>query len=219
MSLLDTVHGQHVAKRRAQVLSQHLAKFVPAHKSVLDVGSGDGEIAWLLGQLRPDLQISGVDVLVRPDTMIPVRKFDGKHLPFADKSQEVVMLVDVLHHCDDPAGILREASRVARKSVVIKDHLRDGVAAEVTLRFMDWVGNHRYGVALPYNYLSWSEWQQMFDELDLKIGDITKQLDLYTWPAGLLFDRSLHFIARLIPQSTDFEIEQPEEMELVHAGV
>lgn len=196
---IESVHEQHISKRRARVLSQKLAEVIPQEADLLDVGCGDGEIAWMIGQQRPDLRISGVDVLVRDQTHIPVDKYDGVTLPYDDQSIDVVTLIDVLHHCDQPVEVLREATRVARRAVVIKDHKRDGLAAAPTLRFMDWVGNNRYGVALPYNYLSTTEWLDAFDELNLQVKNIVHQLNIYPWPASLIFDRSLHFIACLTP--------------------
>jgi SAM-dependent methyltransferase len=196
---LEVVHKRGVAKRRARVLSRQLAEIIPQDAEVLDVGCGDGEIAWLVGQARPDLRIRGVDVLVRPDTRIPVEQYDGSTLPCTDKSCDVVTLIDVLHHCDDPRAVLGEAARVARQAVVIKDHTREGVGAAFTLRLMDWVGNHQYGVTLPYNYWSQSEWQAAFEGLGMAIELKSDRLQLYPWPASCLFDRSLHFVARLSP--------------------
>ena len=50
------------------------------------------------------------------------------------------MLVDVLHHTDDPGILLSEARRVTRRAVVLKDHTRDYMAG-ATLRLMDWGAN------------------------------------------------------------------------------
>jgi hypothetical protein len=110
---------------------------------------------------------------------------------------DVVMLVDVLHHAADPMLLLREAIRVARRAIIIKDHRRNGLLARATLKFMDRVGNCRHGVALPYNYWSQTQWLQAFQTLGLNVRFWQQQLRLYNWPAGLWFDRSLHFIARL----------------------
>jgi hypothetical protein len=65
------------------------------------------------------------------------------------------MLADVLHHTTDPMVLLREAARVARRSLIIKDHRTSRIGAAVTLRFMDWVGNRPHHVPLTYNY--WPE--------------------------------------------------------------
>jgi hypothetical protein len=100
-------------------------------------------------------------------------------------------------YCDDATELLREAQRVARRYVVIKDHRLDGLLAGPTLRFMDDVGNARHGVALPYNYWSHARWQQVFGELGLRVDSWEQQLGIYPWPASLLFGRGLHFIARL----------------------
>ena len=106
--------------------------------------------------------MSGIDVLVRPETKIPVQPFDGQRIPFADGAFDAVSFVDVLHHTDDPIVLLREAVRVAKTAVVIKDHLADGVLARPTLRFMDWVGNAGHGVVLPYNYWTQPQWSRAF---------------------------------------------------------
>ena len=63
------------------------------------------------------------------------------------------MFCDVLHHAEEPVEIIREAVRVARHCVVIKDHLVQGLFARRTLRLMDFVGNAPHGIVLPYNYL------------------------------------------------------------------
>ncbi len=197
MSWLETIHERHVIGRRAQVLAQHLQDLVPRAASVLDVGCGDGQIAALLAANRPDVDVRGVDVLVRPTTQIPVEAFDGRHLPFPDQAFDVVTFVDVLHHCDWAVDLLREASRVARQAIVIKDHSLQGFAAGRTLRLMDWVGNHRHGVALPYNYWRPEEWKSTFASLALNVETLRTRLNLYQWPANWVFERSLHFVARL----------------------
>ncbi len=152
MNLIDRVHSDYIFGRRVGVLTRHLAELMPKDAKTLDVGCGDGTIAHLLMQSRPDLTISGIDVLVRPQTHIPVVQFDGRHIPYEDDSFDAVMFVDVLHHTEDPLVLLREAARVARSAIVIKDHTMNGWLAEPTLRLMDYVGNAQHGVVLPYNY-------------------------------------------------------------------
>jgi SAM-dependent methyltransferase len=153
-----------------------------------------------------DLSVSGIDVLLREESAIPVAKYDGQSIPHLDDSFDTVLLVDVLHHTDEPMGLLREALRVARRSVLIKDHCRDGFLAGPTLRFMDWVGNSAYGVHLPYNYWSKSEWDLAFAQLGAEVEHWQARLRLYPFPASLLFDRSLHFIARLTSNPGNREV-------------
>ena len=124
----------------------------------------------------------GVDVLVRENTLIPVSRSTAAHAAGATSVRR--------------RGVHRRAAplRAARWSccgsaaggtalVVIKDHSLEGFAAERTLRLMDWVGNHRYGVALPYNYLRPDQWNEAFELLDLRVQTRLRRLRLYPWPA------------------------------------
>jgi SAM-dependent methyltransferase len=194
--LLNEVHNKLVFRRRVKVLSTTLSEFLTSG-SVLDVGTGDGLIASLIVNDRHDLSIEGVDVLKRPKTHIPVSAFNGSELPFADDSFDCVMFVDVLHHTNEPEKLLIEAARVSRNSIVIKDHLLEGWLAGATLRLMDWVGNRGHDVVLPYNYLTRSRWHHIFREANLEIAAFSERLNLYPAPASWLFDRNLHFVARL----------------------
>ena len=197
MSLVDAVHGGYVHRRRVRVLCEHLAALLPPKAQVLDVGCGDGLLAHSILQRRPDARISGLDVLVRPGAYLPVQAFDGRVIPHRDASFDVVLFIDVLHHLDDPMTLLAEAVRVSRRYLVIKDHARNGLLAGLTLRFMDWVGNARHQVALPYNYWPKERWAEAFQRLDLRVDLWKQELRLYPAPATWLFDRSLHFVARL----------------------
>ena len=202
MGLIEKVHGGFIHGRRVRVLSERLSNHIPDGSSVLDVGCGDGWLACLIQEKRPSIQLTGLEVLPRPDARIPVEPFDGLTLPRGDRSVDVVMFVDVLHHTVDPSVLLREAARVARRSVLIKDHLLEGFLAGPTLRWMDRVGNARHGVALPHNYWTRREWTDAFTKFRLTVRDWEVQLALYPRPADWIFGRSLHFLARLEPDSS-----------------
>jgi SAM-dependent methyltransferase len=191
---LGAAHARLVHSRRVQVLARQFAELIPEENSVLDVGCGDGLIDSLVLARRPDLRIHGVDVLVRPDTHIPVAPFDGQRIPFADASWDSVVFCDVLHHTPDPAAMLAEGVRVARRNIVIKDHSVEGFLARPTLRFMDFVGNAPHGVVLPYNYLTPRQWQAAFLSCGLTMIAERRDLKLYPKMADRVFGRRLHFI-------------------------
>jgi SAM-dependent methyltransferase len=197
MSLLDQVHETRVRGRRVDRLVAHVAPLLPADGRVLDVGCGDGRIARALLQLRGDVSLRGLDVLVRPETAIPVARFDGRTFPYDAGAFDAVLFVDVLHHAEDGLALLREAARVASRAVILKDHCADGLLAVPTLRFMDEIGNRRHGVASPGNYWPEARWRAAFDALGLVVETWLPRLRLYPWPASLVFDRRLHFVARL----------------------
>lgn len=107
------------------------------------------------------------------------------------------MLVDVLHHTNDPVILMTEASRVARRGILIKDHLQQHLLDRACLRLMDWVGNQPHGVVLPYTYWTQSQWRTAWDNLGLRMECQRTRLDLYPAWAGFLFERNLHFMALL----------------------
>jgi SAM-dependent methyltransferase len=197
MSLLELLHARHIHNRRISILSEWCSNLIPRNASVLDVGSGDGRLARLIADKRPDISIHGIDVRPRARAAIPVEVFNGKSIPHRDGSFDVVMFIDVLHHTAEPMILLGEAVRVARHVILIKDHLLKGALAYSTLRFMDWVGNARHNVALPYNYWTPAQWRAAFDKLGLAVNSWESHLKLYRFPFDLIFGRSLHFIAAL----------------------
>lgn len=198
--IVKPLHGFTVSGRRIKQLRNNLIHLLPKNTVLegLDVGCGSGKLAKKIQDSCPEIQMSGVEVLVRENTAITVTKFDGKRLPFEDKSYDFTMLVDVLHHTDAPAGLMRECVRVSRQFILIKDHLCESWWDRVRLRFMDWVGNRGYDVYLPYNYLSQRNWNKLYQICGVVCEDKVTKLNLYSYPFSLIFDSHLHFIAKLV---------------------
>lgn len=197
MSLLEPIHRRFVHPRRVRVLTAHLLSVIPPGSEVLDVGTGDGWLASRLAEQGGGLRVSGIDVLVRRDARIPVTAFDGRTIPYPDRRFDVVLFVDVLHHAEDATALLREARRVARRCIVIKDHICGNAFDRWVLEFMDRQGNAYLGVASPYNYWPRESWDRAFESLNLRVRTRVDRLGLYPAPFDWIFGRSLHFIARL----------------------
>ena len=195
--LVGTLHNKLVFGRRVRRLTEALEGMIPAGSKILDVGCGDGQIGAKISGSGREISVRGIDVLLRPHCHIVVTQFDGKNIPFEDASFDLAMFVDVLHHTNDPLGLLAEARRVARKYVLLKDHFRTGSIGNLTLRVMDWFGNAHHSVVLPYNYLSEPEWNRIYERLGLGVVELKRKLNLYPFPADILFGRGLHFIALL----------------------
>ena len=192
----ERLHEIHAGGRRLRVLSAALAPLLPPDARVLDVGCGDGRLAAHIRARRPDLAIEGVEVKPRPQAAIPVAPFDGRAIPFPDAAFDAALIVDTLHHADDPQALLKECARVAPR-VVVKDHLREGWLARPTLRFMDWVGNRRHGVSVPEDYWPRARWDQAFAALGLQV-EAFAPVRLFPPPLSWVFGRDLHFAAALV---------------------
>jgi len=92
--------------------------------SVLDVGTGTGVFAETFA--GASLQVTGIDpnaefldVARRLVPNVEFREGVAEHLPFQDRSFDLVFLGQVLHETDDPAAALHEARRVAVKRVAL----------------------------------------------------------------------------------------------------
>lgn len=108
--------------------------------SLLDLGTGAGDIpaaargwgatrgvavrTFGLERLRPAAALARGDAL-------PVTLGCASALPFRARSVDVVTISQVLHHCDtgSATALLRAATRIARRGVVVADLLRSGTAA------------------------------------------------------------------------------------------
>ncbi|MDE5580639.1 MAG: methyltransferase domain-containing protein [Treponemataceae bacterium] len=197
-------HNKLVYSRRMTRLAELISNILNGggYNNILDVGCGDGRIDSYLMRDNKEIKISGIDVLVRPDTFIKVTEYDGHHIPMEDNSVDAVMVIDVLHHVDDPKELMKEMTRVASQSVIIKDHIKTGLVSYLKLRLMDYVGNAHHHVRLPYNYLTKKQWDELFKENGLEVQEYLSDLHLYTGLFHLLFDRNLHFIVKLKKRSS-----------------
>ena len=200
LSLVKAFHHHWIFQRRVEVLSSLLAEMVPPGSSVLDVGCGDGNIGRLIREKQPGVTVHGLEVMARPACAIEYSLFDGTRFPYEDNSFDVCLFVDVLHHSDDPALLLREAARVSRRYVLLKDHLSENAIDFATLSIMDWVGNQPHGVRSINNYKSHREWDALFAGAGLEIRAWNDSIPLQPFPISAIFSRRLHCVALLAKQ-------------------
>lgn len=203
-SLLDRAliwfHRRASHGRRVRTLTDALAPRVPAGATLLDLGCGDLSLAAGLREARRLTRCVGADIW-------PLRSATPKGceyleirpgpLPFGDKSFDVVLLVDTLHHCDDAGGVLGEALRVGRK-VLLKDHFEYGPWSRWVLQALDFVGNYAYGVPVPDRYFTRKSFRALADRLGARCR-VDVGVDLYDHLSIMarLAPPELHFIAEL----------------------
>jgi SAM-dependent methyltransferase len=202
MSLLGLIHGRVIHPARVKNLARGLGELLEPGSSLLDVGCGDGRLAALLQDQCGLGLVEGVDVLVRDEVAVPVRAFDGHHLPWPDQAWDYVMAVDVLHHVEGQQALLADMLRVARRAVVLKDHLCETAFDRWMLLKMDGVGNDRHGVAVPGRYLSRNQWQALIDGAGGKVETFRDRVSIYPWPLSMIFGRGLHCLLAISSGST-----------------
>ena len=115
-------------------------KDVPRKATLLDVGTGLGDIPCRAREVARqngiDLATVGLDSaleLARASRSVLTLAVcgDALRLPFADRSVDIVMCSQVLHHFMGVDGLrlLREMNRVARVRVIVSDIRRSWIAA------------------------------------------------------------------------------------------
>lgn len=195
--IVEKVHALFVFSRRTSVLSSLIANMLPPDSRILDIGCGDGTIDRKIMSMRSDVKITGLDILKRKKTLVPVIIFNGKTIPSADNSYDAILLIDVLHHTSNPDALLKEAVRVSKKSVIIKDHFLRGRMSSYILRCMDWIGNESHNVNLPYNYYTHERWEKAFKKFNLHKEQVITQLNTYPFLLNVVFGRNYHFLSKL----------------------
>ncbi|SRR6266404_892654 len=101
--------------------------------SILDVGCGTGRALKYLLQANPSVWSQGiepVEALARravEDNGIPRERIclaNGQAIPFVNQSFDAVCEFGVLHHVQEPASVVREMMRVAKKAIFLSDENR-----------------------------------------------------------------------------------------------
>ena len=196
--LLIDYHHRTIHLPRTRRVAGALANLIRSEvRSVLDVGAGDGRVAAEIGRRIDATEVRGIDIAARPDAAIDIAVYDGVHLPYPDRSFDAVVLSDVLHHSPDPEALLRECLRVARRCVLVKDHLAFGPLSQKLLWLMDVAGNHATQVAVRGTYLSLEQWFELAERAGGRIAAMRWPLRIHDLPWRLLTRSELQFAARI----------------------
>lgn len=171
---------------RQRILEQFktvLAPYAPLERS-LDFGGGDGWFAKSLHDEGLVKEVTPIDVQARPNTHVPVALYDGQHIPFPDRSFDLVTSTDVLHHCPDPAAALAEALRCSRRFFLLKDHTYRHLPGKLALAVLDELGNRKFGIPSLYLYQRRWEWSHVIEGAGFVQRKLIHPSPVHTGPLG-----------------------------------
>jgi SAM-dependent methyltransferase len=131
----ETMHAQEGAADPSGLRYVTALLSVLGVRSILDVGTANGCGSRKLKDAFPEAFLCGVEpvpeLLVQADRLgyregVSLLRGTGEALPFASRSFDVVCEFSILHHVPEPACVIMEMLRVARKAIVVGDSNRFG---------------------------------------------------------------------------------------------
>jgi len=197
--LMKAMHGP-VYRRRLEVLSTMIAERLREGDRVLDVGCGGGTLgAAILAHPKCPARVTirGLERVARGGEPIEVIPYDGVRMPLEDRSVDVVIVADVLHHDREPDRLLAEVHRVCRGHLFFKDHQICGLLGYRRICLIDWAANAPYGVPCLYRYHRPGEWADRWRTAGFVPEHEWRSIDLYPAGFNLLFGRRLQYAAWL----------------------
>jgi len=150
--------------------------FIKEGSKILDLGCGSG-IAAKYFQDFFKAKVFGVDIRDNRLVPIPFQIINGQNLPFEDNSFDVVLINYVLHHCEDPEVVLKEAKRVAKRIIIFED-LPEGILSNLRCKIHQIIFP---GGKKTFNFKKKEEWKRIFDKLGLKILADNQVFTKFNW--------------------------------------
>jgi ubiquinone/menaquinone biosynthesis C-methylase UbiE len=140
-------------------------------RSVLDIGTGTGNVAELLRERGWDVIAVDVEDLSFVGSVAPLI-YDGDRLPFEADAFDATLLSTVLHHADDAGRLLREAQRVSGRVIVVEDVHRSRLHRAVCslldrLLTLDLAGGW-------LGYRSDDQWRALFQRTGLRVAGVRR---------------------------------------------
>lgn len=138
-----------ISKAKISLASRYIVPLMPVGGSILDLGSGDGQIGDHVQGARPGSVVVPVDVVDIHTAGREPLIFDGTRIPMRDDSVDAVLVCFVLHHtpCDNQQFLLAECRRVLKSGgvMVIVEDVVDSPTDRVLTHIHGWTSAHGRG--------------------------------------------------------------------------
>jgi ubiquinone/menaquinone biosynthesis C-methylase UbiE len=156
-------------RHRALALVSSLEPELGGVRSLLDLGTGTGNVAEVLSERGWDVVAVDVEDLSFIGSVAPLI-YDGRQLPFEADAFEATLLSTVLHHAEDAGQLLREARRVSRRVIVVEDVHRNPLHRAVC-SLLDRLITLELG---RLAYRSDAEWRALFQRTGLRVASVRR---------------------------------------------
>ncbi len=169
-----------LTRQRSLNFAKYLAQLIPDHTKVLDFGCGNMFTSKEILNIKPSLNIVGIDVIKDQnlddqffeDKRMSFELLTTKELPFEDNSFDISFSLAVLHHTDHPEFYLSELKRVTKPtgSIIIIEEMYINQLDRIYISSQDWLLNKlKTGVPVPLNFRSHKHYLNEFKKQGLTI--------------------------------------------------
>jgi SAM-dependent methyltransferase len=158
-------------RRRALALVSSLEPELGGVRSVLDIGTGTGNVAEVLRERGWDVIAIDIEDLSFIESVAPLI-YDGNRLPFEADAFDAALLSTVLHHAEDAGQLLREARRVSGRVIVVEDVHRSRLHRAVCSLLDRLMTLEMVGGRLAYR--TDAEWRALFQRTGLQVAAVRR---------------------------------------------
>lgn len=163
-----------IIQKRTKKIVNLFGEFIKEGEKILDIGAGGG---WISEEIkkRKKVEITLLDVKDFNQTCnLKLVLYDGKNIPFPDNSFNVSLLIFTLHHCPNPLRVLSEARRVTKEKIIVIEDVPISLLNKILLYLWDIITGLSSLIKPPgenfaFNFKTVSQWQEIFQDLKLKI--------------------------------------------------
>ena len=155
-----------IVERRTGEVTDIIVNFLGKKNKILDIGCGFCTLTKKLS--AKGFKVTSIDIKnksIFPEIIPTI--YDGKKIPFHNRSFDTSLLITVLHHTPNPKRILIEAKRVSSKIIVMEDIFTNPIQKYLTM-IMDSLLNFEF-LNHPHSNKSDRDWRKLFRQLGLKI--------------------------------------------------
>ncbi|RMF55023.1 class I SAM-dependent methyltransferase [Candidatus Woesearchaeota archaeon] len=175
MSLIKRIVFSFYVRGPSRSKVKRITKHLKKTDNILDIGSGYGAVSWLLR--KQGYKVTPLDVKNKSCTKeIRPIIYNGRKIPFKDKSFDVALLITVLHHTKNPEEVLKEARRVAKRLIVMEETYSNIFQKYVTF-IIDSLVNFEF-LGHPHTNKTDAEWRRTFRNMGLEVCDVNKKRQL-----------------------------------------
>lgn len=164
-----------LCKIKARKVERHARKYISG--KVLDIGAGRCLIAYQVEKENKErnVKVIPIDVIDVNVTGMKLRVYDGSKLPYKDNCFDTVMINYVLHHCNNPVKVLKEAIRVCKGNIILFEDTNMNFIAKTVDSTVNKLNNE--DINTPLNFKTDKQWRELFKKLKLKIVAVEKNVE------------------------------------------